>query len=393
MIVSSRPDPERFLSWHAFAEYRVMPLSIDQLEGMIRRIDYDETDKKNFLRRVRGGLFKTHEKLLSNPLLASMMLLTFQEFQDIPSKMHVFYGTAFDVLFRRHDTMKPDYHREFKTSLELDEFKRVFMTLCFSSYVDKSYGFTDSSFSKYAKTAFDYENVEIDSSGFQYDLINNVCIMHREGENISFLHRSFQEYFAALFLSKRSIPEGFEFIEHILAESDGAAGCAGMLIDIDTEEFERKYLIQRLAKFEVEADRAKTDKGKVAFLSSHYVVGRVGPHDSFYLSPWRRSTNVRCSNHHLIGVLGKKYGFQPYDVFDNDSSEWWNSLPKDLREISHLIIVPASKIPVAAARKAGLIAFANSTISQARRLSKTLRERHERKRRLLSTALRKGHSS
>ena len=36
---------------------------------------------------------------------------------------------------------------------------------------------------------------------FLKDLTDNLCIMYIEGENIYFIHRSFQEYFAALFFS------------------------------------------------------------------------------------------------------------------------------------------------------------------------------------------------
>ena len=189
IVISSRPDSDRFLSWHAFTEYNVQPLSLPQMNSMIRRIEYDEGDKRIFLQRVESGLWKTHEKLLSNPLLASMMLLTFREFQDIPSKMHVFYGTAFDVLFRRHDTIKPDYHREFRTSLELDDFKKVFMTFCFSSFVDKKFSFNESSFQKYANLSFEYETISSDSPHFKHDLISNICIMQFSSATFA---RSFQ---------------------------------------------------------------------------------------------------------------------------------------------------------------------------------------------------------
>ncbi|MEI9400936.1 NACHT domain-containing protein [Mesorhizobium argentiipisi] len=158
IVLSSRPDINRFLGWNTFSEYSVAPLSLDQVERMITRIEYDEQDKASFLKMIKGGLYKSHEKLLSNPLLASMMLLTFREFQDIPSKMHVFYGTAFDVLFRKHDTTKAEYHREFATGLDLDDFKRIFMTFCFTSYVDKKYSFNESSFRRYSDKAIQYED-------------------------------------------------------------------------------------------------------------------------------------------------------------------------------------------------------------------------------------------
>ena len=38
-----------------------------------------------------------------------MMLMTFDEFAEIPSKMHVFYEQAFNVLYNKHDATKASF--------------------------------------------------------------------------------------------------------------------------------------------------------------------------------------------------------------------------------------------------------------------------------------------
>lgn len=398
IVLSSRPDINRFLGWNTFSEYSVAPLSLNQLESMIDRIDYDDRDKASFLKMIKGGLYKTHEKLLSNPLLASMMLLTFREFQDIPSKMHVFYGTAFDVLFRKHDTTKAEYHREFATGLDLDDFKRIFMTFCFTSYVDKKYSFDEHSLRRYADKALQYEDSSVKHADFQNDLIKNICIMHQEGETISFIHRSFQEYFTALFLSKRSIPESYEFIDFIIGESGDVNECIQMLIDIDSEEFERKYLIQRLTELDKEIDLAKTIKSKVSVLSQYYVVGRMpgisgetDQSDSYIIVPWTRfskqSPHFKC-NYRLIQQLTSHYEVDQYNIYIHGEQDWWESLPKPILNQPHISLIEAAKLPAKTVKQAGLIKYINSVSKVIKKLIKDLSDKHEKKRKLLSNALR-----
>jgi hypothetical protein len=48
------------------------------------------------------------------------MLLTFEQFAEVPLKMHVFYREAFEVLAKRHDASKGAYKRALKTGLSVD---------------------------------------------------------------------------------------------------------------------------------------------------------------------------------------------------------------------------------------------------------------------------------
>ncbi|MBZ9997572.1 NACHT domain-containing protein [Mesorhizobium sp. BH1-1-4] len=399
IVLSSRPDINRFLGWNTFSEYSVSPLSIDQVESMIERIDYDVQDKASFLKMIKGGLYKSHEKLLSNPLLASMMLLTFREFQDIPSKMHVFYGTAFDVLFRKHDTTKAEYHREFATGLDLDDFKRIFMTFCFTSYVDKKYSFDESSLRRYSEKAIQYEDSNLKYLDFQHDILKNICIMHQEGETISFIHRSFQEYFTALFLSKRSIPESYEFIDFIVKESSDVNECIQMFIDIDSEEFERKYLIQRLSALDEAIDGAKSIKAMAEILAPYYVVGKIADSDGdgeqeepYVIVPWARFSKqapvIEC-NYKLIQQLTQHYQVDLFNVYIHGDAEWWKTLPKSIIDESRISLLESTKISASLAKKAGIVGYVNNLAKVIKRLIKELNDKHERKRKLLSNSLKK----
>ena len=152
------------------------------------------------------NLIRTHPSFTENPLLLTIMLLTFEQFAKVPSKMHVFYRAAFEVLAREHDSTKGSYKRPLNTGLAIDDFIVYFAELCFRSYKDERFELTTDEFTSYFSilnawvTANDKKTTARD---FLDDLCSNLCLMHLEGERYHFTHGSFQEYFCALFLSKQ----------------------------------------------------------------------------------------------------------------------------------------------------------------------------------------------
>ena len=65
-----------------------------------------EIFQQKFIDNVKKHLYDKHKSFLSNPLLTTMMLLTFDQFAEIPEKMFLFYEQAFDTLFLKHDATK-----------------------------------------------------------------------------------------------------------------------------------------------------------------------------------------------------------------------------------------------------------------------------------------------
>jgi hypothetical protein len=206
VVISSRPD-ERFHSWSDYFVYKVDELSQSQVEQLIRSLKYSPGVKRRFLKEVSSRLYKSHKSFLSSPLLASIMLLTYEEFAEIPQKMHSFYGQAFDTLFQKHDAQKEQYQRKTHTQLPRDSFKDCFSAFCALSYLEQQFSFSDDQLSTTANNAVKYmrqtsEGFPASVTGRQFadDLFESVCMMQKDGLESAFVHRSFQEYFAALFV-------------------------------------------------------------------------------------------------------------------------------------------------------------------------------------------------
>ncbi|MDC8755544.1 NACHT domain-containing protein [Erythrobacter sp. sf7] len=206
IVVSGRHD-ERFSSWESFTVLQLSAMTRDQTRLLIEKAEYSEEVKKNFLKRLTSAFFEEHESFLNTPLLAIMLMRTFEEYAEIPSSLHEFYRNAFDTLIRRHDAMKSQFLRATHSGCTAEEFKKVFASFCVLTYSKSAFSFHRDDALNYVSSAIRQQGMNADPSLLLKDLIESICLLHEEGLEISFVHRSFQEYFCAVFLSMS--PGGF----------------------------------------------------------------------------------------------------------------------------------------------------------------------------------------
>jgi predicted NACHT family NTPase len=159
VVVSSRPE-QTFAAWTTFFAFSLQPMEKRQIVSLIQKMDYDRALKNKFIRALNGGLFEKHNSFLSNPLLALMMLITFDQYAEIPEKMYVFYDYAFDALFIKHDAAKyGGYKRKSHTGLAIDDFKKCLSSFCLLSYLEKKLIFLEAELRAYLGKALKYENI------------------------------------------------------------------------------------------------------------------------------------------------------------------------------------------------------------------------------------------
>lgn len=269
MLLSSRPDA-RFQSWEEFYVYRVLPLDKEKSKSLINKLDYDRQVKRKFLEALDHKLYDKHESFASNPLLLTMMLLTYEQIAEIPNKIHLFYEQAFLTLFNKHDSLKSLYKRKSFSSLPFDEFKKLLAAFSVVSYADRKYYFSEEDMSKYLLNALKISGMDVDVRLFLKDLLDTVCIMQRDGNGYTFTHRSFQEYFTSIFLVTYSYGDKFKLINKIAFVND-RDDVIPMVFDINQDLLEQEWVVPRIESlvmdFSVVPD---TDKGKTKLLSLMY---------------------------------------------------------------------------------------------------------------------------
>lgn len=203
MLVTSRPD-SIFGSWAEFVIYKASPLSLDQAVALVDKVPLDEELKIRFRKDLQDRLFAKHRSFLSNPLLLSIMLLTYQDAADIPNKVSVFYSQAFEALFQRHDAWKGGYRRQRKSDLDIHDFAKLFSAFSILAYDKRKFTFSSSEAVSMMKRAIELASVKAKAELFIEDCIQAVCLLVEDGLMVSYAHRSFQEFFAAKFISEAS---------------------------------------------------------------------------------------------------------------------------------------------------------------------------------------------
>lgn len=206
MFVSSRAD-DVFSGWAAFSEARVSPLNLDQAVRLVTKLPFDNEIKNKFIKDLQTKLFEQHKSFLSNPLLLSIMLLTYSQSADIPNKLSVFYSQAYEALYQRHDALKGGFQRERLSNLDIQDFARVFSAFAIQSYDDRKFSMTKSDALDYLEKAKKLTGIEVDAEDYLADAHQAVSLLVEEGLFLSFTHRSFQEYFAAKFISELEIEQ------------------------------------------------------------------------------------------------------------------------------------------------------------------------------------------
>lgn len=204
-VISSRPY-QSFVSFERFSVLRLLPFSIGQALHLIDNLDFrpdDPSIKEKFRDELSKRLYRTHRTFTENPLLLTIMLMTFEMYAEVPSQMHIFYREAFNALSRTHDANKGAYKRELKTKLSVDAFADVFAEICFRTYWDEKFEFSMPELESYFQKLSTPYAKSILPEDFMYDLCYSLCLMYIESGKYYFTHRSFQEYFSAVFLSKQ----------------------------------------------------------------------------------------------------------------------------------------------------------------------------------------------
>lgn len=207
-VMSSRPY-QSFVSFSRFHEFRLCPFRKDQALDLVDKLEFrpDEPQiKEKFKDQLDKSLFYSHSEFSKNPLLLTIMLMTFEQYAEVPQKMHVFYREAFFTLAQKHDATKGAYKRKLKTGLTIERFSEYLEEFCSRTYVDEKFEFSNLEIEKYFNLLNEkkrFPNESISYNDFIYDLESNMCLIYHEGRKYHFTHRSFQEYFCALYFSKR----------------------------------------------------------------------------------------------------------------------------------------------------------------------------------------------
>ena len=260
IVITSRPVFS-FITYSKFSVFDIQELTKEQALELVQKLEFwDTAAKENFMKDLDRHLYTSHYQFASNPLLLTIMLMTYTTFGEVPAKMHVFYSKAYETMARLHDA---------------EEFAKYFAEFCARTYTEEVLEFTERTFSAYmAKVLKDSyaEFTGVQPRDFLLDLTDNLCIMYREGEKYYFIHRSFQEYFAAVHFASsydnklKKVGDFFERMQHRSYTDRTFA----MLYDMIPAKVERFIFLPFLESLMADCSKAGDDEEYWEFLERMY---------------------------------------------------------------------------------------------------------------------------
>lgn len=200
-IITSRPSRD-FSTFETFTQVESMMLSKEQAVSLAGKFWPTSEKTEDFCRQLEETLFEKHQDFAENPLLLSMMFLTFMDNNFVPDHLADFYEKSYEALYRIHDSRnKGIFRRDFRCkSLEERQFKLLFADFCFRTYFEEQYEFVEADILKLLERSIEKRGFTGVSAGdYLSDLRHAVCLIVKDGSIYRFAHRSFQAYFAAYY--------------------------------------------------------------------------------------------------------------------------------------------------------------------------------------------------
>jgi hypothetical protein len=272
IVLTSRPS-ELFEGWHPASILEIQEYELPQILDLISKSPIKGEVKDAFRPKVEQDYIHSHERFLSNPLLCNMMILTFLRGGDIPSQKHIFYRKAFETLYRHHDDMKFLYKRDYHSDLPEDVFVRLWRAFCYFSYVDRKFSFDAASLAEYIRRAARYIEVTINEVDVAADFVESLCVIVRDGENYSFLHRSFQEYSVAVFIAYERI-SGIKSVIDRIFDNIIYDDVIDLSFNINRELIEQEYILPRLDRIIKDLRSRKGNKAKIGMFYGGMILDR-----------------------------------------------------------------------------------------------------------------------
>ena len=251
-VVSSRPSDE-YISWSDFKEFHCEPMTKKQALALIDKIEFDAETKNDFKNELEIKYYDEHESFASNPLLLTIMFKVYSINGDIPDDFCDFYAKAFTVMFYEHDKNTKNHIREIHSRLTQSELQHLFEHFCFKTFFKQKYSFKENELIEFIENSIKKLNTNAEPYAVLKDLSENLCMLVKEGLEYKFVHRSFQEYFAAIYTKNLTDSEQKKLLCTFIEKNSNiikGSEYFPILVKLDGERFYKNVISDMLDEIE-----------------------------------------------------------------------------------------------------------------------------------------------
>jgi len=279
-ILTSRPysNIEYFKN---FINYEISNLSVKDRIQFVRQQLKNDPDTRlsdKIVESIKEVQHNYINSFLENPLLLTLYIMTYSKNSSIPSNKYVFYRRVFDVLYAEHDSAtKVGFEREIKTELDQETLEDILKTFSFLSYFDSHFDFRkDYIFDRLNTIKEKNTELKFKNNDFIQDMKLSIGLWVEDSGLYAFSHRSMQEYFASVFVSKISDSKNkrsvYQKIVQISINPEfDINNFLSLCYEMDEEFFIRYYtlpIIKEIKKLFIDDDlELKLD---LPFISEHF---------------------------------------------------------------------------------------------------------------------------
>ena len=306
-ILTSRPF-SMVESLPMFHNYEVCELCDEEINQFInKQIPKTESEiASKMIYAINTTNNSAYRSFLSNPLLLSMFILTFQTYSNIPQKLSEFYSQVFDTLYSTHDSIsKLAFERERQSGLIKEQFIEVLKLFSFLSFFKEKFVFSGVYLNEELNYVKEKKHIEFDVDKLISDLQIAICILNKEGTEYLFPHRSLQEYFAALYIASLNESNKKHIYGQLLASIINKSTAYqhrenfyNILSELDTKHVIKYIVIPFLTKFKDIKFSSDTSYQEITGL--FYTLQMF--YSSFHYVLDRNDIN-EISNNHIKSVL------------------------------------------------------------------------------------------
>lgn len=269
-IITSRPkaDAEYLPLFHT---YRIGKLNtIQDISGFIKKqLSGEDELTDRIIESIKSGNQTYIFGFLSNPLILSLYIHTFQTNALLPAKKHIFYQRVISALFSEHDSKsKMGFDRERYSKMPQEPIEEILAVFCLYSFFETKYEW-DSDYIihklKEIKELPSFVKYNFDNKDYIRDLSLGVSLWIDDGGYYSFAHRTIQEFYVAKFIKNLKAIENEKFYS-LLIEKYISTGNHPYLIslltfleDMDTYNLLINFRLPILQSLKSEFDLADKD--------------------------------------------------------------------------------------------------------------------------------------
>lgn len=253
IIVTSRPGNE-IQKLAGFRVIRIAPLTRNDYGPFLLKLGLDATRVFAIREAIKNSPSKIAD-LITTPLMLTLVVIVYQAEKEIPPTLPEFFEKLFQVVFTRHDRLKPGFERVRHSGLSEKRLQNLFEAFCFMT-LQNGFGRSLSSeeFSVAFEQAVEYtDKCTCDLEKFRFDIVKVACLMLEEGiDTTTFLHKSVLEYYAAAFIKHSTDEVAKLFYDSAPQAISTWREVVRFLRDIDPYRYSKEFALP-----EIEAIRAE----------------------------------------------------------------------------------------------------------------------------------------